>query len=300
MEQDKSDIEAFKAQSAARAKAREAMDGNSEPDLTDRDNYVKQTYSLAWRFFKHHKIASFIAMGVIFVLYIFSMIPLIGFFVAIAVGIVDISIQVYIAKLVEYSESDEEYDNNVMHMSPSDLLIKYFGTAAGAYLGFILVGIIIFVVLGVIASFTVGTGFLTAMVTGEMEPENQMQLVNTLSGLLFPVGLFFLFYGYIYPLVFGRVISSNSFGDAFKSMLLVFSPNIWKASFNVKYMLLMLALHGTGILTAILAAICAMTFVLIPVAFFLVYLFVVYMAIVSVNSYRIVYAASLADEKKRL
>ena len=291
MENDNSELEAFKAQSKARseAKAEEKESQVQASGLGIDDTYVKQVYSLAWRFFTNNKMASFIAMGVLFVLYMFSMIPIFGLLIAIAAGIVMLSIQVYIANLIEDSNSNEEFDQNVANISPSDLLIKYMSVGSGAFVGFIVFEILMGIVFFSLIGMSIGMDTLGAMSSGQMAPEEQMMMYQSLGTVGLFIGIIMMFIAYVYPLVLGRVLVSESFSEAFRSIFLIFSPSLWGASFNGRYFLMMLALHATGILMVILLAISIMTLVLIPLAVFLGFIFMVYFTVTAVQSRKIVY-----------
>ena len=145
--------------------------------------YVKQAYSLAWRFFTNNKLASFIAMGVVFGLYMFSLIPVLGLIISIAAGICLFSVQTYVAKTLISSSSDEDYNEKVQATSAKELLTKHLGVASGGFLGFIVVEIIMFVLMFTMLVMTVGLEALTTLNDQNMPPERQMEIFQSIDYL---------------------------------------------------------------------------------------------------------------------
>ena len=257
--------------------------------------YVKQAYSLAWRFFSKNKLASFLAMAVIFGLYMLSVIPLLGMFIAIAAGIALFSVQTYVAKTLISSASDEEYDEKVQGTTVKELLTQHLGIASGGFLGFIVIEIIMMVVMFTLLALTIGIETLTQLSDQTMTPEQQMQIFQSVGviGLLFMLVIMFL--AYIYPLVLGKVYTSQNFGEAFTSIFTMFSPAVWKASFNGQYFFMIMMLHLTGIGMFILMVLSMMTIVLIPLAFVMAYLFILYATTTAVLGREIVFENEIEE-----
>lgn len=251
--------------------------------------YVKQAYSLAWRFFNKNKLTSFLAMAVIFGLYTLSLIPLLGLFIAMAAGIALFSLQTFVAKTLISSKSDEEYDEKVQGMKLKELLTQHLGIASGGFLGFVVIEIIMIVVMFTLFALTVGLETLTQLNDKTMTPEQQMQIFQSVGivGLLFIFVI--MFFAYIYPLVLAKVYTSENFGEAFSAIFTMFSPTVWKASFNAQYFVMITMLHLTGMGMFILMVISMMTIVLIPVAFLLAYLFILYATTTAVLAREIVF-----------
>ncbi len=251
--------------------------------------YVKQAYSLAWRFFTNNKLASFLAMAVIFGLYSLSVIPLLGFFIAIAAGIALFSVQTFVAKTLISSKSDDEYNEKVQGATFKELLTEHLSIASGGFLGFFVVEIIMIVVMFTLFAVTIGVESLTQLSDQTMTPEQQMQIFQSVGivGLIFI--LVVMFFAYIYPLVLGKVYASKDFGEAFAAIFTMFSPTVWKASFNVQYFVMITMLHLTAIGMFILMVISTMTIVLIPLAFFMAYLLILYATTTAVLAREIVF-----------
>jgi hypothetical protein len=251
--------------------------------------YVKQAYSLAWRFFNKNKLASFLAMAIIFGLYMLSIIPLLGMFIAIAAGISLFSLQTYVAKTLISSKSDEEYDEKVQNSTVKEMLTEYLGIASGGFLGFVVIEIIMLVVMFTLLTLSIGIESLTQFSDQTMTPEQQMQILQSVGvvGLIFMLVVMFL--AYIYPLVLGKVYTSENFGEAFSAIFTMFSPTVWKASLNGQYFFMIMMLHLTGIGMVIVMAISMMTIVLIPLAFIVAYLFILYATTTAVLAREIVF-----------
>lgn len=250
--------------------------------------YVKQAYSLAWRFFTYNKAASFIAMAAVFGLYMFSLIPILGLLISIAAGIFLFSVQTYVAKTLISSESDEEYNEKVQATGAKELLTKHLGIASGGFLGFVVVEIIMLVVMFTMFAMSVGLEALTSLNDQNMPPERQMEIFQSIGIVGIVVMVIIMFLAYIYPIVLGKVYTSDNFGEAFASIFTMFSPSVWKASFNGQYFLMITMLHLTAVAMIIVMMLSIMTIVLIPLAMFVAYLFILYVTTTAVLSREIV------------
>jgi len=251
--------------------------------------YVKQAYSLAWRFFTHNKMASFLAMAAIFALNVLSMIPLLGMFIAIFAGIVLFSTQAYVAKTLMHSESDEEYDAKVASTDVKSLLMENLNIGAGGFLGFIVIEIIMIVFIFTLFAMTIGLETLSTLNAEQMSPEQQLEMFQGIGIIGIIMAVIFMFLAYIYPIVLGRVYTSENFGEAFSAIFMMFSPAVWKASFNGQYFLLVTMLHLTGIGVMVLMVVSMMTIILIPLAMFFFYLLILYATVTAVLSQEIVF-----------
>jgi len=251
--------------------------------------YIKQAYSLAWRFFSKNKLVSFLAMAVIFGLYILSVIPLLGFFIAIVAGIALFSVQTFVAKTLISSNSDEEYDEKVQGAVLKDLLTRHLNVASGGFLGFFVIEIIMIVIMFTLFVLSVGLESLMQLSDQTMTPEQQMQIFQSMGGIGLIFVLVAMFLAYIYPLALAKVYASEDFGEAFAAIFTMFSPTVWKASLNVQYFLMITMLHVTAIGMFILMIISAMTIVLMPIALFMAYLFILYATTTAVLAREIVF-----------
>ena len=255
-------------------------------------SYIKQAYSLAWRFFTQNKLASFLAMAVIVGLYVLSIIPIIGLVISIAAGIALFGLQTYVAKTLLEAKSDEEYDEMVQNSGVKEILTKYFSVASGGFVGFLIIQIIAMVLMFTSIAMSIGLETLANLNSEMMPPEEKLEIFQSvgLMGIVFVIVLLFL--GYIYPIVLGKVYSSENFAEAFASAFSMFSPSVWKASLNGQYFLMVTMLHLSIILITIAMMLCIMSLVLIPVAMFLFYLMLLYVSTTAVLAKEIV----LADE----
>ncbi len=260
------------------------------------ESYIKQSYGLAWRFFTKNKMASFIVMGAFFVLAFFSMIPLIGFIVTLAMGVLMFSVQVYVAKSITHSENEEEYEKIIQNTKPSELITQYLPVGAGAYLGFFLIEALVVLLLFIMLISLFGAETLTAISEGTIPVEEQLQMYKSLGVFGFLFAVIMMFFAYIYPLVLGSVYRSESFGEAFVNIFLLFSPKIWKASFNGRYFFLITMLHLTIIGAMVLMMISIMSFVLIPVAVFMVYIMTLYFATTAVLGDKVSFEGGVGGE----
>jgi len=236
------------------------------------DTYIKHSFSLTWRFFTQNKKAGFMILGILFAIMLLSMIPLVNFLTTIALGLFMISVQVYLSKTIMYSKDDADFDINIQNSNPSEIISKFIGVAAGTYLGIIVIEIILFLLLFMSMAMVVGTETLSALGTDALTQQEQIDAYLSLGVFGIVLAIAFLFFGYIYPLVLGRVYMSNTFGEAFKSVFLVFSPSIWKASFNVRYFLLLTVTQLSIIAIVLLGMAFMLSVILIPLILFLIYI----------------------------
>ncbi len=256
------------------------------------ESYIKQSYSLAWRFYSQNKMASFIVIGVSFALVLLSMIPLLGFFMAVGLGMVFLAVQTYMAKAIMHADNDDEYDQIISNTKPAEMIMQYLSVGAGAYLGFFLIEVVLLIAILSTVFMSLGMDTLTALSNGTMPAEEQMELYQSAGtfGLVFIVAM--MFFAYIYPLVLGRVYRSESFAEAFRNMFLLFSPRVWTASFNVRYFLLVTMLHLTLIGTMLLFAVFViaasalisafMMVILVPLTVFVGYILILYATSIAV------------------
>jgi len=259
--------------------------------------YVKQAYSLAWRFFSKNKMASFLAMASIFALNVLSMIPLLGFLIAIFAGIVLFSTQAYVAKTLMNSHSDEEYDEKVESTDVKSILMDNLSIGAGGFLGFVVIEIIMLILIFTVFAMSIGLEALSTLNSADMTPEQQMAIFQNIGIIGIIIAIVFMFLAYIYPIVLGKVYTSNDFGEAFSAIFTMFSPAVWKASLNGQYFLMVTMLHLTGIGAMILMAVSMMTIVLIPVAMFIFYLLILYATTTAVLSQEIVFNEVQTEEE---
>lgn len=238
--------------------------------------YIKQAYSLAWRFFRKNILVSILAILVITGLYVLSMIPILGLVLSLVAGIALFSVQTYVAKTLMQSKSDEEFDEMVANTKTSELLTKYMAVGSGGVLGFLVIEIAAVIVLVTMVIFTIGLDVLTSLSDGTMSPDQKMQTLYSIGivGIVFMIVA--MLFAYVYPLVVGKVYATNDFKSAFKAMFSMFSPSVWKASLNGQYFFMILVLHLSAFLMVILMIITMSTIILAPLALLVVYLFILY------------------------
>jgi len=252
-------------------------------------SYIKQTFDLAWRFFSLNKAASFIVLGILFFLAVFSAIPIIGFFVSMAFGLFIFALQIYVAKVVLHSKTDADYENNIKTLQPKNMLTRFVSIAMGAYLGmFILQMIALFLIFASIA-IAVGSDTMIALSNGSLNTVEQMQVFQNLGIIGVVIMIFIMFFAYIYPLVIGRVYMMETFGDAFKSIFLIFSPELWKKTFNKRYFILISVVQLVFFGLVIVIALTMMSIVLIPIAVLITYFILLTTPIMAIIAHKISY-----------
>lgn len=240
---------------------------------------IKESLSDSWAFFKQNMTLSFIAMAIMLVLFLLSIVPIVGIVFNLLFGIVIISMQVYVGKSIIDSGSKEEFFEKVKTTQIGEFLGKYLSIGVGAWLGYFVISMVLVILSVVLMAMLGGLGSLQDAMSGSDEA--------TGGGIVIAALIIFLFsaiFAYIYPLVFGKVLSSNNLSEAFKSVFLLLSPSIWKKSFNGEYFLLVLFWSLIGFAGILLTIFFMFTLILSPIAVFIIYLLTIFTASVCMHA----------------
>jgi len=236
------------------------------------DAYVKQSFSLTWAFFTENKKASFFVVAILLILSLLSTIPKFGLLVLLLLSVLSFSIQTYVSKSL-YSKSEE--------VSFSELLLKYFTLSVGAFLGQVVIELLLVGLLFFALSTLVGMDVVEALRAGTLA---QNQIFPVYMKLGFIAAIYFLvimLWIYIVPMMLAYAYEAQSAMEAFLAAFVLFSPAVWKASFKEKYYVLISMLQVVAILVLASMTLVLSNIYLIPVALFFIYIFLVYVAIVS-------------------
>ena len=244
----------------------------------------KTALALAWNFFKGNYALNFAVVAILIVLNILGMLPIIGMLFIFGYSILELSVQIFFGRRVSEVTTEEDMQQVAAQTKIGEFLTTYLPQAAGAFLAIFLLTLVVAALFGVLFSISGGISNGMEMMSqsgAAMEAQmGQVLFVVGLPSLLFILLLAVLFY--FFPAVMGRVIKSEDFVSAFKSIFLIFAPSLWKSTFNKEYFLLILV--WSVIVTIAVVAIMLMmsTIVLIPVALILAYLLSLYNAAVYV------------------
>jgi hypothetical protein len=232
---------------------------------------------LAWVFFKSNLVLSFATLGILFVLLLLCAVPIVNIIAIFALTFVFISIGAFFAKKISSCNSAKEMAEIAKKTTIKEFLLENIFVAIGAYLGSIVIMLLISIVLGVIFGVA-ANGFNEMFYSGKF---SIISFIATIIGLV----LMFVFF-YIYPAVMGEAYLSNSFGEAFKKFFLFFNVNFWKKTFNVKYMIL-ISIWMMVFPTALTLSIF-LTFVIVGIL--LLYILMLYTSGIYAYAYNIVHS----------
>jgi len=214
----------------------------------------KLAFSLAWEFIKGNWKLTIITIIIEIALMVLGFIPVIGVIFSLLVGLVVFNEQIYFGKLVLNIRDTEGIRQAAQKTELMDFLFKYFNISLGTYLG----SLIIFLILGILVFIPMSVGIST-----DIYGNPHINAIGILGFLVFAIVLSML--GYIYPAVMGEIIKSETFGEAFKKVFLLFNMTLWKKSFNKHYFVFTFLWFLIVLGMVIVSELLIMTVILLPV-----------------------------------
>jgi hypothetical protein len=237
----------------------------------------KSAMALAWNFFKGNYALNFAVVAILIVLNILGMLPIIGMLFIFGYSILELSVQIFFGRRVTEVQSEEDMQHVAAQTKIGEFLSTYLAQAAGAFLALFLLTLLFGALFGVIFSFSGGM----QMMNGAMEAQvEQMVFMMGVPSLLLMLIIAVMFY--FFPAVMGKVIKSEDFVSAFKSIFLLFSPSLWKSTFNKDYFVLILIWSLIVTVAVVVIMLMMGTIILIPVGLILAYLLSLYNAAIYV------------------
>ena len=223
---------------------------------------VKNAFRLGWEFFLQNKTLCYIGMGVLLLLQVLEMIPLVGFFASVAMGVYLQSIQIFTGKAFYRSADVPSFIESLKGTEFQTFAMRYVQPAMGAWLGwflFSLLLVLIFVVMLMVFGVSVG------QFAESMNDEQQMaELIISISGAMLPGLLLALLLSYVFPIVQGKVILSETLGEAFNAVFSMFSPSVWRSAMQADYFRFALLFGALLIGLSFAAGILMAILILIP------------------------------------
>lgn len=240
---------------------------------TDIDHaYVKQSFSLSWDFFINNKMASLLTVVSLLVLSLLTTLPKLGFLIFLLLSVLSFSIQIYVAKSL-YAKCEEA--------SFSELLLSYFKLATGALLGQVAIELLLGGVLFVMLSSLVGMDVIEALRAGTLAHEQIYPVYMKLGFIAAISFLVILLWVYMIPMMLAYAYEAETVMEAFMAAFVLFNAKVWKASFKEKYYVLVSMLQVVAFLVIAVVSLVLSSVYLLPLALFGVYMFLVYLAVVS-------------------
>ncbi len=239
----------------------------------------KEAFSLAIEFFKGNIALSLGAIGILIAVALLQLIPGVGVVFAFAYPILSLAVQVYVGRQVPEVKDDREMGTVAAHSTLSDLFLKHLDIAAGAFLGFFTIMLLLGLLFVLLFS---GSVDMNALATDNTEAFMASVNVGAMMGGLTILLLLVMWLGYLMPGVMGRVILSENFIQALRRSFLFFSPSFWKRTFNKEYFLLVLVWSIVVFIAGLVASWLFASIFLSPVALILLYGVALYNAAVYV------------------
>jgi len=234
--------------------------------------------------------------ALLLVLSLLSMLPLVSFFASIFQGILFYALAYWFVDRLRQSDDVPDFRDRMRLDSAKEMLLGFFGPAAGYYVGFMVLSLLMMVVTVLILWLSGGFSAIEVTVrqmqtAGNPSPEQVAAFYGQIFGASAPALAFMLlsslFFSYLWPLVYGYALLQKSFGDSFNAVFMLFSPRFWKSSFSWPYFRLvslwMLIVLGVFILMAVAFA----TIFLMPIAVLILMWLIYFTATVSVEAYNL-------------
>ncbi|WP_457595707.1 hypothetical protein [Hydrogenimonas sp.] len=234
-----------------------------------------------------------IVASILLLLILVEMLPLIGLVASVLQGIILYAMAWWIAQLMRQSPDLERFRSVVAAEDAKNPMTAYFGPGAGFYLGFMIFSMIMMLVTVAIMWLTggfaaIGMG-MEQMQNLPADSEQAAAVYAQMFGAGAPALAFLiitsLFFGYLWPLVYGYALTQTTFGDAFGAIFMLFSTRFWKASFTGAYFRLVTLWMLILMVATIALAVCFGLFILIPVGILILMWMVYFTAAVSLEAY---------------
>lgn len=254
---------------------------SSENRLLDeaRKAPVKNAFRLGLEFMDRNRALAGMTMGVFFLLTLLEMIPVLGFLATVAVGVFAQAAQIYVGRAFLAAPDIEQYVTEAESATLKTFLTRYRAPAFGAWLGWVTLSIL-FMILFIVFLGMSGVE-LSGLNEEALQDESQVYaLITSLLAAGTPVVLLALLLAYVYPIAQGRVIVSDTFGEAFRAVFSIFSPSVWAASMKGAYfsyvLFFSLAMMGIAALVTVTMLLLALVPFLGAVLIFVWMIFLIY------------------------
>jgi hypothetical protein len=159
-----------------------------------------------------------------------------GVLFVIVYSILATSIQVYVAKSAYEADSSQDMSSRAEKSKLSSLLFEHIGIATGSSLGLLILMSALLIPFSYMFAQSAGEELMREVmekgITDDfiifLQSWKAQKIILSLMSILAIVS-------YIMPAVMGKSYMSDSFSQAFGRVFLIFSPSLWKSSFNKNY-----------------------------------------------------------------
>ena len=207
---------------------------------------VKNAFRVGWEFVEQNMALGWATVAVFVVLSLVEFVPLVGFAATIAVGVFSQSIQIFVGRAFYGAETME----------------AFVSEASGAWLGWAAVGFVMLLAWMALVLLLGGDPAALETAGGDEAFETLFQAMGV---AVLPVILIAMLLSYVYPIVQGRVILSDSFGEAFKAVFSLFSPTVWKHAMTGEYFSFVFFFGLVLIGVALAISLVATLLILVPI-----------------------------------
>ena len=262
---------------------------NSDTRLIDEaltSEPIKNTFRLGWEFIKLNQKFTLTAMIIFVVLNLFGMIPIASLIFMVLSAVFGLVIQIHVGKTFYESQDIKSYIHEIKESSIDKLLTRHVATAFGAYMGWVVLLLLLMLLFGFIGS---SMGIIN-------EQMNEADLLNALVTLGFPMLLIALVLSYVQPLVQANIIMANGVQEGFKAVFTLFSARVWRMALQSSYfkyvagfgLVIILLLFFFAFIVGLLTSLSGLTIVGNILMVLLMYIFMLIMAVGSMMAKRTV------------
>ncbi|WP_456394115.1 hypothetical protein, partial [Nitratifractor sp.] len=197
----------------------------------------KEAMQIALEFFKGNYALNLGAAAILIVMALLKGVPLLGIFFAFAYPILSFAVQIYVAREAAGVERPEAMREVAGRTKLGDLFSRHLDIAAGGFLGLFLIMLLLLFLFAALIGSAVN---LQAVSQGDLQSAVASAASSGTVVGMFLLMILMLWLGYVIPGVMGEVIFAESFTEAFRKSLLLFSPSFWKRTLNGAYFRLIL------------------------------------------------------------
>jgi hypothetical protein len=186
---------------------------------------IKNTFRLGWEFITLNRKFTLTAVVIFILLNILGMIPFIALIFMVLSAVFGVALQIHMGRVLYVSKDIKEYIEEIHDSTLEAILNRYTATAFGAYMGWILMLMLVVILISLV-------GGTTGLINQNM---SEADLLNLLLLLGFPFIIVALLFSYVHPLVESNIIMAEGFTAGLKAVFSIFSIELWRLSFQKSY-----------------------------------------------------------------
>ncbi len=247
----------------------------------------KEAINIAYSFFRANIGISLGIVTIMAVAIILQTLPTIGSIFAIIYAILTLSIQIYIGRSVWSIDTPKDIKDIASNANIKDILLSAYSEAIGATMGFLLITILFMMLFGYIISQTIDLELLQkAISANNVEAVSDMLFKAFTSPAMIIFFIIVLLFTYLVPAVIGRVMVSESAGEAFVASMGFFHPTVWKRVFtNGSYAKIVTIWSLILFVAFMILSILFSSLILLPLGFVVLYMLLLYNAVIYAFAY---------------